>query len=454
MAVSSMAAEMGLTVCGIEKNKLGGECMNVGCIPSKSLLKIAEHRHSFVTLSEMGLGDGAIPGVRSPFMKIHEYLKYINEEKNSKMFDKVTLVLGEGSARFVDSHTVAVDDRKITARRIVIATGTEPMIPPVTGISDIDILTNKNIFNLSDIPESMTILGGGAIGCEMAQAFSRLGTKCTIVHMDDFLIPNGEKAAGELLEAVFKHEGITVYNSRTITEVKNESGGITVVTEDGVTITSKKLLVAAGKKFDFTTIKLENAGIHHGKYGISVDKKYRTSVKHIYAVGDCNGQQLLTHAAMLQGMLAVMNAVSPMRMFKFKNYVIPWTVFTEPQVSMAGMSESVLQEKGINYQTVVANYDNYGAAIAENASTGYIKVFANGWGKVFGAIIVGAGSGEMINEWALIIQKKIRLHSVLLLAHSFPTMGFLTKRIAEKWVMAKMKSTMVQRLCRVCYRRF
>lgn len=453
MAVSAMGAEMGLKVCSIEKNKIGGECMNVGCIPSKSLLRIAKYRHSFIKLQEMGLEEGSIAGVKSPFKKINEYLKYIAEAKNMKMFDKVTLILSEGEASFIDPHTVKVGERNITARRIFIATGAEPMIPPIKGITDVDVLTNQNIFNLPEFPESMTIIGGGAIGCEMAQAFSRLGTKCTIVQMDDFLIPNGEKSTGDYLEDIFKKEGIEVYNSRKITEIKKEFGQITLLTEDGLNITSEKLLVAAGKRFDFSSLKLENAGVKYGKFGIETDDKYRTSVNHIYAVGDCNGENLLTHAAMHQGMFAIMNAVSPWRIFKYRKFIIPWTVFTEPQVSMAGMKEEELKEKGIKYQVYEAKYENYGAAIAENVSEGYIKVFANGWGKVFGAIIVGDGSGEMINEWALIIQKKIKLYSILFLAHSFPTMGFLSKRISEKWVMAKMKNNLVKNICRFCYRK-
>ncbi|MBN2396225.1 MAG: NAD(P)/FAD-dependent oxidoreductase, partial [Candidatus Atribacteria bacterium] len=147
------------------------------------------------------------------------------------------------------------------------------------------------------------------------------------------------------------------------------------------------------------------------------------------------------------------NAVSPWRIFKYRKYVIPWTIFTDPQVSFVGMSEAELKKKGIQYQVYITKYENYGAAIAENVSVGFVKVFANGWGRVFGAIIVGDGSGEMINEWALIIQKKIRLYSILLLAHSFPTMGFLTKRIAEQWVMAKMKSNFIKGICRFCYRK-
>ena len=157
-------------------------------------------------------------------------------------------------------------------------------------------------------------------------------------------------------------------------------------------------------------------------------------------------------AAMHEGMFAIMNAVSPFAKFQYKNYVIPWTVFTEPQVSYVGMREEDIKKKGIKYETYIAKYEDYGAAIAENVSVGFVKIFTNSFGKVFGVSIVGKGSGEMINEWALIIQKKIRLHSILFLAHSFPTMGFLSKRIAEIWMMKKMNSPFIQGLCKLFYR--
>ena len=452
MAVSAMGAEMGLKVCAIEKNKVGGECMNVGCIPSKSLLKISKFRHSASKLREMGLIEGEIPGIKAPFSKIAGYLDYISDNKTLKMFDKVTLILSEGSASFVDSHTVRVGERSVTAQRIFIATGTEPMLPPIDGISNIDIMTNLNVFNLTEIPESMTIVGGGAIGCELAQAFTRLGSKCTIVQMDEHLIPLGEKEAGDLLEDVFKKECIDVYNSKKITSLKNEGNEICLRTEDGLCIKSDKLLMAAGRKIELDGLKLENAGVKYTRRGIEVDAKYRTSVKHIYAVGDCNGGVMLSHAAMHQGMFAIMNAVSPFAIFQYKNYVIPWTVFTEPQVSYVGMREKDIKEKGIKYETHIVKYEDYGAAIAENVGVGFVKVFTNSFGKVFGVSIVGEGSGEMINEWALIIQKKIRLHSILFLAHSFPTMGFLTKRVAEIWMMKKMSSPFIQKVCKFFYR--
>ena len=452
MAVSAMGAEMGLKVCAIEKNKIGGECMNVGCVPSKSLLRISNFRHSASKLREMGLMNGETPDIKAPFSKIAGYLDYISNKKTLKMFDKVTLILNQGSASFVDPHTVRVGERSFTAQKIFIATGTEPMLPSIDGISDIDIMTNLNIFNLTEIPESITIVGGGAIGCELAQAFSRLGSKCTIVQMDDFLIPSGDKEAGKLLEDVFRNEGIDVYNSKEIISLKNEGNEICLYTKDGLCIKSEKLMMAAGRKVALDELKLDNAGVKYTRQGIEVDEKYRTSVKHIYAVGDCNGGIMFSHAAMHQGMFAIMNAVSPFAKFKYKNYVVPWTVFTEPQVSFVGMREEDIKKKGIKYETHIAKYEDYGAAIAENVGVGFVKVFTNYFGKVFGVSIVGEGSGEMINEWALIIQKKIRLHSILFLAHSFPTMGFLSKRIAEMWMMNKMNSPFIKKLCGFFYR--
>jgi pyruvate/2-oxoglutarate dehydrogenase complex dihydrolipoamide dehydrogenase (E3) component len=456
MAVSVMGSEMGLKVCAVEKNKVGGECMNVGCIPSKSLLTVASLKNATKELYNMGLTTEKPVDVKTPFNKIQSYLDFISDKKTMKMFDKVDLLLGEGGAEFVDKHSVKVGDKVVSANKIFIATGTNPALPPVPGIDKVDdILTNENIFSLKEIPESMTIIGGGAIGSEMAQAFSRLGTKCSIIQMDEHLVPVGDPEAGELLEEVFKNEeNIDVHNSKRISKIDKKDGIVSVYTEDGLELKSEKLLVAAGRKINLSPLKLENAKIKYDHRGIKVDKKYRTSTKNIYAVGDCNGGPMLSHAAMHEGMFAIMNAVSPFRMFKYTNFVIPWTVFTEPQVSYVGTTEAELKKRKIKYQTIKVKYGDYGAAIAENLEKGFVKVFASSMGKVYGASIVGAGSGEMINEWALIIQNKIRLHKVMFLAHSFPTMGFLTKRISEEWMMKKMKSSFVQKMCKFLFRRF
>ncbi len=440
MAVSVMGAEMGLKVCAIEKHKIGGECMNVGCIPSKALLEIA--RKQFVK---------KVPLQNTPFAGIQKDLDFIGEHKTKKMFEKVHLVINQGRAEFIDKHTVKVGEKTYTAKKIFIATGTKPLIPPIDGINDIDYLTNENIFKQDSIPKSLTVIGGGAIGAEMAQAFARLGTNVTIVQYDSYLVPAGDQEAGELLQSVFDRENIKYLNERKILKACKEGELVTIETDKGDKITSEKLLVAAGRKIDMASLKLENAGIKTGLKGeVIVNKHLQTNVSNIYAVGDCNGKVLLSHAAMMQGMIGIMNSMMPFFMKQdIDKYVIPWTVFTDPQISFVGMSEKQLKQKNIKYDTVKVNYDDYGAAIAEKKEVGFVKVFVSKLGKIYGASIAGYGSGEMINEWALAIQKNIKIYDIMLLAHSFPTMGFLTKRVAETWMMEKMKLTNIQRMLKL-----
>lgn len=453
MAVSAMSVEMGLKVCAIEARKIGGECMNVGCIPSKALLRISEHRHTVTRFPEMELAETPAPEILKPFEKIAKDLKYINDAKTKKMFEKVDLILGEGKARFADPHTVEVNGRKITGKRIFIAAGTEPAVPPIPGLKDVEILTNNNLFKLESVPKSMTILGGGAIGCEMAQAFQRLGTKVTIVHMDPHLVPIGDPVAAELLEKHFKEEGIEVWNGKKIEKIEKDDDGIALYTSHGEKVVSEKILVAAGRRVDLSSLELDNAGVAYEKRGITVDKYLRTNQKHIFAVGDCNGNALLSHAAMHQGMIALMNAMLPGPMKKnFRKFTVPWTVFTDPEISYVGKTEKELKASNTKYETIQVNYGDYGAAIAENVAVGFVKVFASTAGKIYGVSIVGRGSGEMINEWALAIQHGLRLHHIMLQQHSFPTMGFLSKRVAETWMMKRMKSNFVQKMAQFFYR--
>ncbi len=453
MAVSVMASEMGLKVCAIEARKIGGECMNVGCIPSKALLRISEHRHAVNRFADMQLGSVPSPEILRPFEKIANDIRYINEAKTTKMFDKVDLVLGQGKASFVDSHTVAVGDKQYSARRIFIAAGTEPAVPPVPGLAEVDILTNNNIFQLETIPESLLILGGGAIGCEMAQAFQRLGSQVTIVHMDSHLVPIGDPEAAQMLEEHLTQEGVVVLNGRKIESVEKTEKGVLLKTAEGDAVEAERILVAAGRKVDLTSLELDKANVQTGKRGIVVDKRLRTNQKHIFAVGDCNGHAQLSHAAMHQGMIALMNAMmpGPMKM-DFRRFSIPWTVFTDPEVSYVGMTEKELKEKDVKYETIQVRYDDYGAAIAENVAYGFVKVFASKSGRIYGVSIVGRGSGEMINEWALAIQHKLRLHQIMMQQHSFPTMGFLSKRVAETWMMKRMGNPWLRRMATFMYR--
>lgn len=442
MVISAMGTEMGLKVLGIEKNKLGGECMNIGCIPSKALLRMAKIRHAVTKFPAFQMEEMREPEVSNPFPSIQEKLDFINDAKYGKKFENVEKIIGEGAASFVDSHTVQVGERRITAKRIFICTGTRPTMPPIPGLDTVDdVLTNENIFHLDNIPKSMLIVGGGAIGSEMAQAFSRLGCKTTIVQMDAHLLPFADRFAGEQLEAVFKKEGIDVYNSRTISRIEKKDGQVTLTTEEGEeALQAERLLMAAGRTPVIEDLNLEKAGVNYSPKGIPVNANLQTNVPHIFAIGDCNSHYLFSHAAMHQGMVALMNIMRPWPFKKdFKKYVVPWTVFTEPQVSAVGMSEAELISAGIKYDVIEAKHADYGAAIAEQVTDGGVRVYASKLGKIYGVSVIGEGSAEMINEWALAIQKKIRLADIMLLQHSFPSMSFMNKSIGEMWMMKLMK---------------
>ncbi len=449
MAVSIMGSEMGLKVCGIEKNKIGGECMNCGCIPSKALLRIAQFRHNLTGFSRKRLSDTPLPEVGNIFSKIADDLKYINDKKTMNMFDKVDLVLGKGSARFIDDHTVEVGDRKITGKRIFIAAGTKPAILPIDGIDSIDYLTNENVFKLEKVPDSLIVSGGGAIACELAQAYQRLGSKVTLIQRSGQILSKNDTSAAELLQTTLIEEGIDLRTGQTIKSARKTAIGVEVTTNNGQKVEAEKILLASGRAMNFSGFNLEAAGIEYSEKGIKVDKYLRTSKKHIYAVGDCNGYHLFSHAAMHQGMIALMNSMMPRFMkMNFQKFVVPSTIFTEPQISQVGASEKELKDKAIKYETHIVRYDGYGAAIAEDIEKGFVKVFCSSMGRIYGVVIVGEGSGEMINQWALAIQSKIRMHKIMMLQHSFPTMGFLSKRVSETWMMAKMKSPLVQKICK------
>lgn len=448
MAVSQMGNALGLKVIAIEKRKIGGECLNIGCIPSKAILKAAKLRHLVKKFPEMGLQSIALPLLQDPFKRVREVVREVNEGKTAKMFENMDVVLGMGHAQFIDSHTVEVPGvRTVRAKKIFICTGTTPNIPPIAGIDKVPILTNENIFDLKEIPKSMTVIGGGAIGCEMSQALSRLGASVTILNADPCLMPRGDIDASTLLCSEFDKEGISVINNVKIEGVSGSPGDISVRLADGRDIKGEALLVAAGRRIVLDSLRLENAGINYDKRsGIVVDQYLRTSQPHIYAIGDCNGYRMFTHSAMHQGMLAVMNSMSP-KIFKrrYKDYLVPWSVFTEPEISQVGETERELQSRNVRYEVVQANYSDYGRATADGSEVGFVKVLVSPWGKILGATIAGEGSSEMIHEFAFAIQSKKSLISILFLQHSFPSFSFLNKRIAEIWLMKKVKSEYIRR---------
>jgi pyruvate/2-oxoglutarate dehydrogenase complex dihydrolipoamide dehydrogenase (E3) component len=435
MAVSIMGSAMGMNVIAIEKDKIGGECQNVGCIPSKALLRVSKKHHT----AAKHVGNANLPIPEGIFERIQESLDYIGEKKTKSMFDKVDLK--SGTAKFVGNKIVEVNGETYTGKYVFVCVGTHPAVPPIPGLDTLDqsrIITNETLWKLKKVPDSLVILGGGAIGCEIGQAMSRLGSKVTMIHMDKHLVPLGDEEAAEILEKELVKEGITVMNDRKISKAYDENGMIVLESDKQEKATGEILLVAAGRSWKhMQSLDLDKTGVNVDKRGAIIVNKYlQSSNSDIFGCGDCNGHALLSHAAMHQGMLALMNAIMPkMSRKNFKDYVVPWTVFTEPQFSQVGQTEKQLQESGIKYDVIKVKYEDYGAAVAENIDIGFVKVFTDASGKIYGAVIIGEGSAEMINEMGLAIQGKMKMEDIMMLQHSFPSMSFLIKRASEKWMM-------------------
>ncbi|RCW51521.1 MULTISPECIES: NAD(P)/FAD-dependent oxidoreductase [unclassified Halanaerobium] len=449
MAVTAMASNMDLNVLAIEKHKVGGECLNYGCVPSKALLKAGEVNEITENLRQFGIQFNGDTEIENPLEIVREKVGEISGNKTMKAFERADLIIDKGEAKFVDKKIVEVDGERYTADKIFIATGTEPLVPPIPGLKDVSLLTNLNIFAQEDIPKKLTIIGGGAIGSEMAQAFSRLGSEVNMFQIDDHLVPIGDEEAGRVLEEKFKKEGIGVYNSTGINKVEEKDRKIIIHTEAGV-FESNEILVATGRKIVLDSLNLENAGIEYGKGGIKVNRRLETNVKGIYAVGDCNGKALLSHAAMHQGMIALMNAINPtpIKQFNYDDFLVPWSVFTKPEIAQVGVTEKEAEEKGLDYQIVKENYSDYGRTIADGKPEGFVKVITNSKGKVFGATIVGEAASELIHEWILAIQHDIGLFDIMMTQHSFPTISLMNKRVAEKWMMGKTNSGFISKLAK------
>lgn len=438
MSLAAMGSAMGLNVLGIEKRRVGGECLNCGCIPSKSILKKAEINKLATKGDNYRLDSSVASCDNELFEKIQGEVDYIVEKKTMGMFDAVDILHDE--AKFVDNKTVEVAGETYTAKRIYICTGTKPRIPDVKGANELDSLTNENMFEQENIPETMFIYGGGAIAVEMAQAFSRLGSKVIMGYRSEIL-KAADRDVIDVLEESLKEEGIILKSNFSVTEFK-KTDKKTIVKTDSEEFEVDKVLFAIGRVPNINRLNLESTDIKYNNREIITNDYGETNVKNVFAIGDTNGKDLYSHAAMHQGMLTLINNMvfGPFKQ-KFKNYVVPWSVFTDPEVAHVGKTEQELKAEGKKYQVIKAKYEDYGRTITDGKTKGFVKVMVTKWGKILGVSIVGAQASELIHEYILAMHKNIRLHDILLMQHSFPTISLLNKRVAEQWMMKMVKTT-------------
>ena len=422
-----IAATVRARVTLIERGAMGGDCLNTGCVPSKALIASAKSAHALKVAGGYGLTDvtGRVD-FQAVMGRVRRAIETIEPKDSMERYRSLGVRCLSGDAELLDGHTVSVDGERVTGRRIVLATGAAPFVPPIPGLDAVDVLTSENLWSLDALPPRFLVLGGGPIGCELAQAFARLGSRVTIVDMEDRLLPREDPAATEAMERVFAAEGIDIRTQRravnvapgTLTAERLDSG----VTEE---IPFDRLLVAVGRRArPVPLVELNPDGT------IAVDACLRTSVPTIYACGDAVGPYQFTHMASHQAWYAAVNALAaPFWRFRVNNRVVPWSTFTDPEVARVGITEA---EAPPEAEVTVHPLDDVDRAVADGCTEGFVKIVSNK-GRVLGATIVAAHAGELISEFVTAMTHGIPLNRILGTIHVYPTMMEANKLAAGAW---------------------
>ena len=349
LAVAAGAVQMGARVVLIEQGKMGGDCLNYGCVPSKSLIAAGRAAHAIRTARRFGV-NGHEPAI--DYLGVHDHVKgviaAIAPHNSQERFEKLGVEVIRAHARFVGPQEVEADGRRIRARRIVVATGSSPALPPIAGLADVPHLTNETVFDLTERPEHLVVIGGGPIGCELAQAYRRLGARVTILELLSIL-PKDDPDAVQVVRDQLRAEGIDLHERAEVGRVARDGNGIAVMLEnDGAErrIAGSHVLVAAGRRANVDGLELETAGIEYGAAGIKVDARLRTSNKRVYAIGDVAGGPQFTHMAAHHAGVVIKNALFRLPA-KVDERAVPWVTYTDPELAHVGLTEALARERGI-----------------------------------------------------------------------------------------------------------
>lgn len=433
-----IAAAVKASVTLIEKNRMGGDCLNTGCVPSKALIKSARVASLIRRSEEFGIQAGE-PTIdfKAVMHRVHKVIETIEPHDSIERYESLGVECLTGEAKLLDPHTVQIGDITLTAKCIIVASGAEPFIPPIRGIDQINTLTSENLWQLTEQPQRLVVLGGGPIGCELSQAFARLGTAVTQVEMADRLIPREDADVSSLIQDSFAGEGITILLETRAEEIALVDGKqYLVCSRDGeqLKLEFDALLVAVGRKARIAGFGLEELGVALTQQGtIKVNDYMQTTVPSIYACGDVAGPYQFTHTAAHQAWYAAVNALFG-HFFKVDYRVIPWCTFTEPEVARVGLNEQEAKEKGIACEVSRYELDELDRAITEGETDGFIKVLTPpGKDTILGATIVGENAGELITEYIQAMKQGFGMNKILGTIHIYPTLSEANKYVAGVW---------------------
>ncbi len=448
LSVAAGASKIGASVVLIERHKMGGDCLNSGCIPSKSLLFAAKRAKLIRESQPFGITTN-ISDI--DFQKIHEYLHQtianIGQNDSVERFEKLGVTVIKGTASFADNKTVKVNDKTIQAKWFVIATGSSPVIPFFPNIEKINLLTNENIFDLEQKPEHLLILGGGPISCEIAQAYSLLGTKVTIIQRSHILRKD-EPELTEVIRQQLKKDGVTLYEKALIQSIRQNDAQIHITIEHArqeQEIISSHLFVATGRKPDIESLNLDAAGIKYSEKGIIVDNRLRANHKHVFAVGDVAGGPQFTHVASYHAGIVIRNILFRLPA-KIDYSALPWVTYTSPELAHVGLTEADAKKRFSKIRILTSPFSENDRAQTENDIQGLTKVITTAKGQILGASIVGHNAGELITPWSLAITQKLKIKHFANLIIPYPTRSEINKKIAGQFYMPMLYSSRIKKI--------
>lgn len=443
LSVAAGAVQMGASVVLLEGHKMGGDCLNYGCVPSKALLAAAKQAHAVTEGARLGVTSPA-PTVDFAAAKDHvrRAIETIAPVDSEDRFRGLGVRVIREYGRFISPTQMQAGDHVITARRFVIATGSSPLVPPIKGLDTVPYLTNETLFDDPDRPEHLLIIGGGPIGLEMAQAHSRLGSKVTVVEGATALGRDDAEAAALVLQRL-RDEGVTIIERQQASRVSGSAGDIRLETEDGTTHSGSHLLVAVGRKVNIDRLDLDKAGVEHDR-AVTVGEDLRSSNRRIYAVGDAAGGLQFTHVAGYHAGVVIRSMLFALPS-KARTDHVPRVTYTDPELAQIGPTEAeARQQHGQSVTVVRFDLAENDRAIAEDDRRGFVKVVIRR-GRPIGATIVGPGAGDQIGLWAMAIANNLKMSAVANTVLPYPTRGEANKRAAGAYFSPKLfESSMVK----------
>ena len=448
LSVAAAAAAFGRPVVLLEKHKMGGDCLNYGCVPSKALLAAAKRAEAMRSLKSFGIKP-VEPEVDFAAVNdhVHAVIKAIEPNDSVERFTGLGVNVIQAAGEFVDKDTVRAGECLIKARRFVIATGSSPVVPPIPGLDETPHFTNETLFDNRDLPGHLIIVGGGPIGMEMAQAHRRLGAEVTVLEGLSALGKDDPELASVVLDAV-RREGVTIREGAMVERVSGTAAAIKVEikTEAGSeTIEGTQLLMAVGRKPNLEGLGLEKAGIDYEKSGIKVDAGLTTSNRKVYAIGDCIGGLQFTHVANYHAGIVIRRALFRIPA-KADTGVIPWVTYTEPEMAHVGLTEAAASDRYSKVNVLRWPMHENDRAHAQLTTEGLVKVVVDKRGRILGASIVGENAGELIQMWSLAISQKMKIKAMMNWISPYPTLSEVNKRVAYRQYATAASNTAVRKV--------